>query len=471
VRTGWSGRRGALVAGGAALVLVAGAVTALALHGDVAKVLPVAPQGASPSPEISRPPLLAAAGQPGALPTAAGLRRALAAGLRDRSLGGTVAISVLDADSGRPLLESAANEVALPASTAKIATAVAALTALRPDQRLTTRVVAGAVPGDVVVVGGGDPTLSGPYSRRGYPAPARLSDLAARAHTALAGAPVRRIVVDDTLYAGPVLGLGWRPQYVTSGDVAPVVALMVDGGRTALPPLVGPSRAPRQSDPALAAGRSLARLLGAPGVPVIRGRATAGAQELAAVSSPTVQQLVEGMLTHSDNDLAEALARQIALAKGQPATFAGAAAALRSVLAHVLARVGSTPGAVLLSDGSGLSRLDRVQPGALTRLLAAVAGADRERLFPVLSGLPVAGFDGTLDRRYRTGPGLPAAGVVRAKTGTLNGVSALAGLVRTKDGRLLAFDLTANAVPLGSTLASQTALDRLAAALAGCGCA
>jgi D-alanyl-D-alanine carboxypeptidase/D-alanyl-D-alanine-endopeptidase (penicillin-binding protein 4) len=183
-----------------------------------------------------------------------------------------------------------------------------------------------------------------------------------------------------------------------------------------------------------------------------------------------VQQLVEAMLTHSDNDLAEALARQIAIAKGQPATFTGAASALRSVLAAVLVHVGSSPGAVLLSDASGLSRLDRVQPGALTRLLAAVAGADRDRLFPVLSGLPVAGFDGTLDRRYRKGPGLPAAGVVRAKTGTLNGVSALAGLVRTKDGRLLAFDLTANSVPLGSTTASQTALDRLAAALAGCGC-
>jgi D-alanyl-D-alanine carboxypeptidase/D-alanyl-D-alanine-endopeptidase (penicillin-binding protein 4) len=88
----------------------------------------------------------------------------------------------------------------------------------------------------------------------------------------------------------------------------------------------------------------------------------------------------------------------------------------------------------------------------------------------VLSGLPVAGFDGTLEKRFRTGPELPAAGVVRAKTGTLNGVSALAGLVRTRDGRLLAFDLTADSVPIGATLAAQRALDRLAAALAGCGC-
>ncbi|MDT7548920.1 MAG: hypothetical protein QOE84_1314 [Actinomycetota bacterium] len=468
MRTGWSGRRGALVAGSAAVLIIAAGVAAVAFRDDVAKVLPS--PSPSPSPQISRPPLLGPTTALGPLPTAAGLRRALAAGLGDRSLGGAVAISVIDAASGRPLLENAAREVVLPASTAKIATAVAALTALPAERRLTTRVVAGPAPGDVVLVGGGDPTLAGPFTRPGYPSPARLADLAAKARIALAGAPVRRVLVDDSLYGGPVLGPGWRPQYVTSGDVAPVMALMVDGGRTALPPLIGPSRAPRQSDPALAAGRSLARLLGVPAAPVTRGRAPSAGRLLAAVQSPTVQQLVEAMLTHSDNDLAEALARQIAIAKGQPATFTGAAAALRSVLAVVLVHVGSSPGAVLLSDASGLSRLDRVQPGALTRLLAAVAGGDRDRLFPVLSGLPVAGFDGTLERRYRKGPGLPAAGVVRAKTGTLNGVSALAGLVRTKGGRLLAFDLTANAVPLGSTLASQTALDRLAAALAGCGC-
>ncbi len=201
-----------------------------------------------------------------------------------------------------------------------------------------------------------------------------------------------------------------------------------------------------------------------------RGTAPAGAAVLGTVQSPPVPQLVEAMLTRSDNDLAESLARQVALSQGQPATFAGAATAVAAVLGGVLRDVGADPGAVRLSDGSGLSRLDRVQPAALTRLLTAVASGDRPRLAPVLSGLPVAGFDGTLGRRYRTGPAVPAAGVVRAKTGTLLGVSALAGLLRTADGRLLAFDLTADAVPIGATRAAERALDRLAAGMAACGC-
>ena len=452
-----------LVAGTCAAVLAAGGVSAVALRDE----LPSPLAEPSPSPSPSRLPVLSAPADTAPVPSGPGLQRALAAGLRDPALGPDVALSVLDAVTGRPLLETGSRSVVLPASTAKIATAVAALTALPAERRLTTRVVAGAVPGEVVLVGGGDASLGGPLARKGsYPPVARIEELAAKARIALAGVAVTRVVVDDTLYGGPLLGPGWRPQYVTAGDVAPVMALMVDGGRTR-PSTV---RAPRQSDPALGAGRLLARLLGAPTAPVTRGPAPADARELGSVLSPTVQQLVEGMLTRSDNDLAESLARQVAIAKGRPATFAGVATAMTEVLREVLTRVGAAPGGVLLQDGSGLSRLNRVQPGALTRLIAAVAGEDRDRLFPVLSGLPVAGFDGTLEKRYRAGPGLPAAGVVRAKTGTLNGVSALAGLVRTRDGRLLAFDLTADNAPLGRTLATQRALDRLAAALAGCGC-
>jgi len=173
--------------------------------------------------------------------------------------------------------------------------------------------------------------------------------------------------------------------------------------------------------------------------------------------------------------LAGLAAIQVALATGRPASFEGAAQAVREVLGPSLQAAGVSPDAVALVDGSGLSRLNRLQPAAVSRLLARAAAddgsADVERLQPVLSGLPVGGFSGTLEDRYReSAAALPAAGVLRAKTGTLEGVSALAGLLRTADGRLLAFDLTADAVPPGANRQAEAALDALAGALAGCGC-
>lgn len=449
-----------------AVVVTAAGVSALVLQDE-----PAAVPSASPSPTLvpSRPALLPALADGAPLPTAAGLRPALEAALADPAVGGRLAVSLVDTETGTTVYERGAATPLLPASTAKIATAVAALTALLPEQRLTTRVVAGASPGEVVLVGGGDPTLAGPTASATYPAPARLADLAARTRTALGAGVVTRVVVDESLYTGERLGAGWKDGYVTEGAVAPVGPLMVDGGR------VRPDRVRRHLDPAVAAGQALAALL-QPGadVAVVRGTAPTGAPELGAVVSPPVPLLVERMLARSDNDLAEALARQVAVSQGRPASFAGAAEAVRDVLGPYLDEVGVGRDAVALVDGSGLSRLNRLEPAALTRLLAAVAADDgsstAERLSPVLAGLPVAGFSGTLSDRYREGGGLPAAGVVRAKTGTLNGVSALAGLVRTADGRLLAFDLTANGVPAGATRQAEAALDRLAAALAACGC-
>ncbi|MCW2501661.1 MAG: D-alanyl-D-alanine carboxypeptidase (penicillin-binding protein 4)-like protein [Frankiales bacterium] len=443
------------VAGLGLVVLLAGVTGATVLR-DTGAQLPGSSSSPQPSPEPSRTPLLAPASATARVPTAAGLRAALATALKDPALGRRLALSVRDASTGRTLLEIRATASVTPASTAKIVTALAALTVLRPDARLTTRVLRGA-PGDVVLVGGGDPLLAGRWTTPGFPARARLADLAAQ----LKGVAVRRVVVDDGLFTGPRLGPGWKPGYVTHGDVAPVSALAADGGRTSTR-----RSTPRTQDPALEAGRQLAALLKARAV--VRGAAPAGATELAHVESAPVSDLVEAMLTRSDNDVAEALGRHVALASGEPATFTGAAAALGKALGPLLAEAGLTPAAVTLVDASGLSVLSRLQPTALTRLLALV-GQD-PRYAAVLTGLPVGGFDGTLAKRYRTGPAAAAAGSVRAKTGTLNGVSALAGLVRTRDGRLLAFDATADGVSLTGTLQAQAALDRLAARLAACGC-
>ncbi|NUL06990.1 D-alanyl-D-alanine carboxypeptidase, partial [Streptomyces lunaelactis] len=105
---------------------------------------------------------------------------------------------------------------------------------------------------------------------------------------------------------------------------------------------------------------------------------------------------------------------------------------------------------------------DKLSAGLLTALLARAADPAHPELRPVLTGLPVAGFSGTLHGRY--GGTSPGTGLVRAKTGTLTGVNALAGTVVAPDGRLLAFAFLAGNTP--SATAAEPALDRLAAALA-----
>ncbi len=451
-------KRGVVLAVATVVTLGSGVTAAVTLDDGPPAVGPV-PAASPPGPPV-RSALLPAPAATTLTPTAAGLESAVGAVLADPSLAGRLAVSIVDAATGEPLLERAASTPVLPASTAKIATAVAVLTALPAEQRLTTQVVAGAVPGEVVLVGGGDPTLAGAATEPESPEPARLPDLAAQVRSALGATVVTRVLVDESLYSGERIGPGWKPGYLTEGSVAAVGPLMVDGGR------VSPGKPRRHGDPALAAGKDLAVLV-SPGVtvPVERGVAAPGAARLGAVTSPPVPQLVERMLSRSDNNLAEALARQVALSRGQPASFAGAAAAL----AQVLAETGVE--GVSLADGSGLSRLNRIEPAALTRLLARAASGTEPRLAPLLSGLPVGGFDGTLADRFRVGTGAaPAAGVVRAKTGTLEGVIALAGVVRTTDGRLLAFDLTADGVPAGALGGAEKALDRLAGSLAACGC-
>jgi serine-type D-Ala-D-Ala carboxypeptidase/endopeptidase (penicillin-binding protein 4) len=473
-----AGSVGALVGGVLALALVAGTAGTLALRDqDEAPGPPPSPSPSQPTP-LPAPPvapdradLLPEAGdgdEP--LPTAAALAAQVDAALADPALGGRLAVSVVDVATREVLLERDAGALLLPASTAKIVTAVAALTSLDPQERLTTRVLAGPEPGDVVLVGGGDPVLARDAATARSAQDARLDLLAARVGAVLGPTPLARVLVDDTLYSGPAQGPGWRPTYVSAGNVAPVTALMVDAGR------VRPDRNARHADPALAAGAALAELL-RPGAAVLRGTAPAGAAELAAVQGPAVASLVERMLSTSDNDLAESLARQVALAEGLPASFDGVARALSASAARVLEPAGVGADAVRLVDGSGLSRDNLLAPGALPRLLAAVSadspgpGAQQlGALSPVLTGLPVAGFDGTLSERYRTGPAALGAGVVRAKTGTLMGLSALSGVVRTADGRLLAFALTADAVPADRVVAAETALDRLAASFAACGC-
>ncbi|RFS81542.1 D-alanyl-D-alanine carboxypeptidase/D-alanyl-D-alanine-endopeptidase [Actinomadura spongiicola] len=374
---------------------------------------------------------------------------------------------VIDVADRRPLFEWRADRPATPASTTKLVTAAAALASVGPAHRITTQVVRGAG-GEIVLVGGGDPTLTALPARpnTGNPPYASLRDLARQTATALKGTATERVRVDfDTsAYQGPTTAAGWKPNYLPDGEVAPVTALTVDEGRVAPS---DPSKKTRVADPAVVAARQFARLLSQYGVGAKVGRRTVapkGADRLGAVQSPPMSALVEQLLTDSDNDVAEAVARQVAMKLGRPVTFAGAAQAVQ----QVLARLGIAEG-ISVNDGSGLSPRNRISPIALARLVSLAAGQDRPELRSVITGLPVAGFSGTLGPpRYTGGTSRAGAGVVRAKTGTLAGVSTLAGLAHDQDGRLLAFAFMAGD---GKGPVDPGKLDQLAASVATCGCA
>ena len=341
--------------------------------------------------------------------------------------------------------------------------------ALGPATHLETRTVAGAQPGEVVLVGGGDTTLTLRPARVGYPRPARLADLADATAAVLRvrGVVEVTVSVDDSLFSGPSRSPAWRPGYVGAGVVSPVSALSLDGGR------VRPGFAARSADPAVAAGERLAGLLRDRGLTVggqvRRATASPDAETLGTVSSPETSSLVETMLSTSDNDLAESLIRLVAISRDHPATFDGGTAAV----AQVLTELGVPTAGLALLDGSGLSRGSRIAPETLGALLALAAGDGGDpRLRPLVTGLPVAGFTGTLVERFGTAAaGGAGAGVVRAKTGTLTGVSSLAGVVTRSEAslpgqvRLLAFALMTDDVQVSNTLDARDALDRIAAAL------
>lgn len=440
---------------GTSAVAVATAPPA-ALAGATASPLPTA----SPSLATSSP-VTPVTGTPvtGTPPPAGALSAALASALADPRLGGQLVGQVSDAVTGAVLLDRSAAIAVAPASTAKIATAAAVLRVHKSTDRITTRVVAGPSPGAVVLVGAGDPTLSAVPAGTAppYPDAARISDLAAQ----LAGAHVTSVIVDDSLFTGPAVSAQWQPEDVPSSYASPVTALMADGGRDT------PGALLRSAAPQLAAGKALAADLGLPPAAVTSGVAAAGAALLASVGSATYGELVQQMLSESDDVIGEVLGRQVALAAGQPASFAGAAAAIRAALTPLGLDIGAG-----LVDASGLSVDDRLAPAALVDLLRVTTGDTEPALNAVAADLPVAAWDGTLATRYTSAPSNIAAGLVRAKTGTLTGVSTLAGIAPDASGRLLVFSFAAEQVGPSETdtANAEAGLDTLAAAVVGCAC-
>ncbi len=386
---------------------------------------------------------------------AAKVKAAVDGAVDNAALGQHVGLAVLGPTG--EVLDSRGSGTYIPASTTKVLTGYAALSAIAPQEHFTTRVV---LAGDrLILVGGGDPYLLTKKPQRPDRAVgADLTTLASRTVAALKQQGVDRVELgfDGSLFTGPTASDGWKPSYISGNIVTPVSALWADQGAAS---------GIRSADPAASAGKTFRRLLEARGIEVGEPTATkapAGAAEIAAMKSATVSQIVDEMIRTSDNQAAEVMLRHIAIASGRPATFEGGTDAL----IEVLERADVDTAGLRLRDGSGLSRDNRISPATLTQtLMAAVAGLPTASL---VSDLPVSGFTGTLSQRFSGAE--DAYGMVRAKTGTLTGVHSLAGYVVEAGGLPMFFALMSDGNTEVGPAAAQAALDRVAAALAGCSC-
>ena len=439
--------------------------------------LPTVTQGASPSGTVTLvpiplaavsavAPLLAPSGA-APMPTRAGLTAALARALADSGLGSSVGLTVRDANTGAHLLDVSAQVPRIPASTVKLLTATAIVSTLDPALTFSTRAVRGNSVHDVILVAGGDTLLS---PGRGNPVAvagrAGLADLAEQTAKALKVQGVTSVAlhIDERYASGDRYAPGWFRADIDDGLTGPVAMI----GLSAQPSHPDTSAF---IDPASSTAQAFRKALASHGLtmaPAIDWVASPeGAPDLGVVRSAPLADLVALALRDSDNALTESLARQAAFTAGRATSFAAVTAWVKKTVAAK----GVDMEGVTLIDTSGLSGGTLITARALGDVLALAAGGHDPALADVVAQLPVAGLSGTLADRFLKGAAHSAAGIARAKTGTLTGASALAGTVVDKDGRLLTFAILADKIPPGvGTLTARAALDRFVATLASCGC-
>jgi serine-type D-Ala-D-Ala carboxypeptidase/endopeptidase (penicillin-binding protein 4) len=383
-------------------------------------------------------------------------------------IGGSPAQSclVVAAGEGERLFGHRGEVSHVPASAQKLLTAAAALVELGPDHRYrtlaasTTEPVEGTLEGDLFLVGGGDPILAtADYAARFRRQPQLFTDLGELAD-AIVDAGVRRIdgavVGDERRYDRTRYVPGWPERYIAQGQIGPLSGLSVNDGFAEYPPAPdAPGEPEPAEDPAAEAAEVLVRLLRDRGVEVTgesrSGDAPEGVQELASLESPPLLEITGQLLRESDNNTGELVLKELGLVRAGEGSTETGTAAVTAAVADVL---GDADG-VEAADGSGLSLDNRVSCDVLVELL------EHRRLGPPLvDGLAVAGESGTLQERF----GGELTGRLKAKTGSLNTVTALAGVVDDDDGRLTFAYLANVAEPsvIGpSTIALQDGLAQI----------
>lgn len=396
---------------------------------------------------------------------------------------GTLSMYVADAVTGQELFSQDGQVARIPASNLKLLTAAAALRTLGTNTRFSTQAIAGSTANEIVLQAGGDAMLGAgenePDATMGHAGLASLAQQTAKSLTAAGVKGPVTLTIDDTLFTGAALNPKWNDGDVDAGEIAPIFPMALYAGRFSPETLGGP----RPQDSAVAVAEAFARALEEAGVEttgtITRGKAPAtvsdsGAREsagsapsrkpgsvLATVASATVASQTQYMLRESDNYVAEVLGRMVAQKLGKEASNTGAVAAVRQVVGEL----GLSMDGIYTTDNCGLATGNLISPARLTQLLMLMLADPASDIAQALPGLPIAGLNGSLEQRFVTEPQLDGAGVVRAKTGSLNQVTSLSGYVINTQGRLLVFSILGNGFTDGAA-AARPVLDAAASILA-----
>jgi D-alanyl-D-alanine carboxypeptidase/D-alanyl-D-alanine-endopeptidase (penicillin-binding protein 4) len=413
-------------------------------------------------------------------------------------------VEVKSLETGEVVYSLNPRKLVMPASNMKILTLAAAAEVLGWDYQFRTtlasaaRVQDGALKGDLIVIGSGDPTINS----RGNHASAVFDGWAAALKTAGISRIDGAIVGDGSAFDAATLGQGWAWDYLQYGYAAPIGALEYDEDTALL--TIQPGAKP--GDPAvlsLTPGSGLRldnrTITGDPQSPAsieferppndavlvvtgsIAGDAQPASREVAVVNpavyfaqavkdaliargiavsgeavdasdhpysipegtpplavsvSPPVRDIATVMMKVSQNLYAETLLKAVGAAKNGR----GTAEAGRAAAQEIFRAWGVAPGSYVQVDGSGLSRYDYVTADMIVAVLEHMYRDPRHHE-AFASTLPIAGKDGTIASRMKN---TRAAGNALAKTGSIANVRALSGYVRTRDGQTLAFSMLAN---------------------------
>ena len=327
----------------------------------------------------------------------------------------------------------------VPASTMKLIVAAVALEVLGPGYKFTTTVAGevgedGVVAGDLSLVGGGDPVLSTdwwPTAQRQLHPPINITRLEDLADSVVAAGVTRvagRVVGDGSRYDDEFFAPSWSDD-VRVFEAGPYDALLVNDGWTST------SISDVAQDPALGAAELFVDRLRDRGVRVGQGAASEAlpfTSEIATVESQPLSAIIQEMLQTSDDNTAEMLVKEIGFeVSGTGSTAAG----IEAIISQLMTWGVSIDG-LLLVDGSGLSRENRVTCQAILGILQQGETDD------VLGdALPVAAVRGTLADFFA---GSPVEGRLQAKTGSLTDVKALAGYLPVESGGTIEFVLVQN---------------------------